>query len=247
MNVCGFAHQKNPFGSGAPQRVNVHTTDEVNQKDSGGADTHRWGSDTSSLSSSTPYWRDPSPWWVSQFPASDITVNWPVPGDGTVMKSHVLICSHSYTYLQWFSWCVVETGLRTMIPTQPSSTTNSRYINFVHRDFWSGIYVMSRDKEPLLPCLCLCVCVLSQSLASYHFIKLFSFGSGEKNNQVGNVDCHGYSLGCWKCSIYSLNMNPLHWGYEQNTARSASLLPFIGFYKEITAVVDSLSYGICGI
>lgn len=86
------------------------------------------------------------------------------------------------------------------------------------------LFRVKRQTTPDTLFICLCVCA-SQSLASYHFIKLFSFGSREKNNQVGNVDFHGYSLGCWKCSICLLNMNPINWGWKQNPAHTASLLP----------------------
>lgn len=98
------------------------------------------------------------------------------------------------------------------------------------------LFRVKRQTTPDTLFICLCVCA-SQSLASYHFIKLFSFGSREKNNQVGNVDFHGYSLGCWKCSICLLNMNPINWGWKQNPAHTASLLPFISFYKGINELL----------
>ena len=71
----------------------------------------------------------------------------------------------------------------------------------------------------------------SQSLASYDFIKLLQFGAREENNQGGDVDFHGYCLGCWNCSICLLNMNPEH---------AASLLPFLSFYEFLGPVVSEL-------
>lgn len=57
---------------------------------------------------------------------SVVTVDRPVSGDGTIMKSHVLIFSHSYAYLRWFSQCVGETSLRTIMPTCLGSAAISR-------------------------------------------------------------------------------------------------------------------------
>lgn len=81
-------------------RVTAHAADRVNQKDSGGADARR---------PPATHWRGLGPWWVSQFSCPfDITVNRPVPGDTTVMKSQILICSHLYSSLIWFSGCAAR-------------------------------------------------------------------------------------------------------------------------------------------
>ena len=109
------------FGSGAPQCMN-HAADKVKQSDSSGADihththththtlkhTHWCGSDTPSLSSGSLLKRPKSLMNLSISSRSGVTVKRPAPGDGTIMKSHVLIFSHSCTYLWWFSWCVVS-------------------------------------------------------------------------------------------------------------------------------------------
>lgn len=52
---------------------------------------------------------------------SDITVNWPVPGDTTVMKSQILICSHLYSFLIRFSWCAASPATEQWYPITRAS------------------------------------------------------------------------------------------------------------------------------
>lgn len=77
--------------------------------------THTDGGDTSSCSPGPLLKRLKSVMSLSISSLSDINVSQPVPGDRAVMKSQILICSHLYSYLWWFSWCVMETGLGTVI------------------------------------------------------------------------------------------------------------------------------------